>query len=440
MTAGARFALPESDGIGLCKVLGLAISNISMYGIAHTVTATSVTQAFEALVAKTDLYGAIEFVIGDGGLMLNGCPVETARTTGQLLIDQLQKLGVHDFEFTPPVSRSDFNRFMSIIAAPPGSSSVSAGFEAAMAEAKLKSVRVSGVSYARVDKNAPSSPPPSTRRISNAGGSKSFDLDLDMGVEDLGFGTAAPAGTIAPGLTFAATAYLEQKRAADAERQKLLELIRSQGSTLEGRRSLREQLFGAGVTKEEWDDLLLASGAALPAEMQGGTAAETLQRLLMDVDVLASQGTAIAAGRSTEAMRNILEAISREVARLTTETKGQADTLAGKVDSDRETVAQLEAEARARGIGLSLSREELLASLAEINQELAQPLTSALAVIDVLEKGKLGAVTQAQKDVLCVASDGMKRLGKLVAYLTIISGVPETLSPDREVLDDAYEA
>lgn len=438
MTAGAHFALPEADGIYLCKVLGLAISNISMYGIEHSVTATSVAQAFDALVAKTDLYGAIEFVTGEGGLMVNGSPVETARTTGQLLMDQLMKLDVHDFEFQPPVSHGDFNQFMTILAAAPGSLAVSDGFETAMAKAKLKSVRVSGVSYTRVDKNAPPPPPPSTRRTSSAGGSRSFDLDIEMGIEELGAGDAAAAGIPASGLSFAATAYVEQKRAADAERQKLLELIRTQGSSLEGRRALREQLFGAGVTREEWNDLLLASGAALPDELHGGTAVETLQRLLMDVDVLASQGTAIAAGQSSEAMDNILQAISLEVARLVTETQGQADTLAEKVDSDRQTVAQLEAEARARGIGLNLSRDELLASLAEINQELAQPLTAASAVIDVLEEGKLGAVTEAQHDVLHVASDGMKRLGKLVAYLSTISGMPEALSPDREILDDAY--
>ena len=437
MAAMAHFALPEAEGVELCKVLGLAISNISMYGIEHSVTATSVAQAFDALVAKTDLYGAIEFVMGDGGLMVNGSPIETARSTGQLLMDQLTKLAVHDFEFQPPVGRSDFNQFMSILAATPGSPAVLAGFEAAMAEAKLKSVRVSGVSYARVDKNAP---PPSTRRMANAG-RKSFDLDMDLGgLEDLGFGDASPVETPESGMAFAATAYLQQKRAADAERDKLLELIRSQGCSLEGRRALRAQLFDAGVTKQEWDDLLLASGAAIPSQLRGGDAVEALQRLLMDIDLLASQGDAIAEGRSTEAMGDLLEAIGQEVANLVSETKGQVGTLAEKVDADREMVAQLEAEARAQGVGLSLSREELLSSLAEINQELAQPLTATTAVIDVLEEGKLGAVTEAQRDVLSVASEGMKRLSKLVGYLQTISGMPDELEPDREILDDAYSS
>ncbi len=419
-----------------------------MYGMEHSVTATAVTQAFDAVEAKTDLYGAVEFVTGDGGLMVNGSVVETVRTTGQIVMDQLMKLGVHDFEFQPPVSRGEFNQFMSILAAVPGSAAVSAGFEAAMTDAKLTSIRVSGVSYARVNKKEPPPPPPpppspsplSTRRRSNSAGSKSFDLDMDLGLDDLESTEMLAGGESTLGFASVASAYLEQKRAADAQRQELLELIRSKGASLEGRRALREQLFGAGVSKEEWDDLLLASGAALPSGMAGRDAIETLQRLLMDVDLLASQGDAIAAGHNTEAMGSILEAIGQEVARLTTETKREAVTLVDKVDADRETVAILEAEARANGIGISLSRDELLSSLAEINQELTQPLTAASAVVDLLENGHLGDVSMAQKDALGVASRGMVRLGKLISYLSTISGAPEALEPDRTILDDAYAA
>jgi len=126
------------------------------------------------------------------------------------------------------------------------------------------------------------------------------------------------------------------------------------------------------------------------------------------------------------------------VARLASQTKGEVATLAEKVDADREAVAALEAEARAQGVGISLSREELLASLAEINQELAQPLTAASAIVEVLGKGNLGELTDAQQDALDVASQGMARLEKLVSYLSSISGDPETLTPDRAILDDAY--
>jgi len=149
------FALPPGDGLEMCRVLGLAISNVAMYGMAHSVAATTVSEAFELFVEKSDLFGEIEFVLADAGLMINGDVIETERSTGQLLVDQLAKLGVHDFAFVPPLNRGEFTQFALILAAAPGSSSVVSGFEGAIAEAGLKSVRVANVSYARVDKDAP---------------------------------------------------------------------------------------------------------------------------------------------------------------------------------------------------------------------------------------------------------------------------------------------
>jgi hypothetical protein len=61
-------------------------------------------------------------------------------------------------------------------------------------------------------------------------------------------------------------------------------------------------------------------------------------------------------------------------------------------------------------------------------------------VIDMFESGSLGAVTDAQRDVLAVASQSMARLGNLVGYLSKLSGIPEGLSPDRAILDDVYKS
>ncbi|MBT3192900.1 MAG: hypothetical protein HN341_10130 [Verrucomicrobia bacterium] len=440
--SSAGFALPAPEGLEICKILGLAISNVSMYGMEHSVTATSVSQAYDGIVNKADLYGEIEFVLGDAGLMINQSVIETERSTGQLLVDQLTKQGVHDFAFVPPVNRGEFTRFMLILAAAPGSSLVADGFESAVADASMKSVRVANVSYARVDKNAPApdafaSPTPTSRQANPAGGAKSFDLDmdLDMGMDgfSLGDDSLSPSGDLA--VASAAGAYLEQKQAAESRREALLAQIRERGGSPTEREALREQLLAAGLSKSDWFELLAASGVAASAGT--GQAAETLQQLLLDIDVLA-HGDAVSTGQPTPAMTEMLDAISQQVLQLTSQTTQRVDTLAEKVDADRETVAHLENEARARGVGPNLSRDELLGSLAEINQELAQPLSAASAVIDILGGGKLGAVTEAQREVLDVASQGMERLGKLVEYLNKISGMPDGLSPDREILDGAY--
>ncbi len=275
------------------------------------------------------------------------------------------------------------------------------------------------------------------------GGAKSFDLDLDIGMDDFMLGGDALLAPSDLGLVSAASSYLEQKQAAEVHRQKLLDQIKEKGSSQAEIQELRDQLLAAGLTEADWQDLLSASGVS-----QGGQASrpsgsddrasEKLQKLLSEVDALTERGAVTASGESTSVMSSILDAIGNEVQRISAETTEHVDSLADKVDADRETVSHIEEEARAHGIGLSLSRDELLASLSEINQELAQPLTAATAVIDMLGGGTLGDVSDAQRDVLAVASEGMNRLGELVAYLTRISGVPDTLSPDRQILDDAY--
>ena len=437
------FALPPGDGLEMCRVLGLAISNVAMYGMAHSVAATTVSEAYDLFVEKSDLYGDIEFVLADAGLMINGAVVDTERSTGKLLVDQLAKLGVHDFAFTPPLNRGEFTRFALILAAVPGSSAVANGFEAAIAEAALKSVRVANVSYARVDKDAP--PPAASRGTTSSGGAKSFDLALDIGMDDFTLEGEPLAAASDLDLVSAASSYLEQKQAAEENRQTLLDEIRAKGASRAELEALHQQLLSAGLSEADWHDLLISSGAAAQSEFSGKAYAgkesvETLKRLLSSADALAEHGAMISDGKPSAMMSSILESIDREVRQLSLDTTQHVDSLAEKVDADREAVATLEAEARLRGVGPNLSRAGLLASMAEINQELAQPLTAAAAVIDVLESGSLGAVTDAQRDVLAVASQGMARLGNLVGYLSKISGIPEGLSPDRAILDDVYRS
>ena len=444
----SHFALPAPENLEICQILGLALNNISMYGMAHSVTATSVAQAYDCFVGKLDLYGAIEFVYSEAGLLINGVAVETERSTGKLLVDQLVRLKIHDFELSSPISRPEFGRFMSVLASTPGSPEVADGFEAAIAKLGLKSVRVANVSYARVDKDKPLVPDEGSKGkgggfsgaglgSSSSGGAKSFDLDFDLGGDDFMFSSDSSLGGPNLAVTAAASSYIEQKRAADAERNSLLAMIRDAGKDPEALQALRQQLLEAGLTSREWDDLLVSSGALAA----GGNAEqhETLNQLMASVDLLAAEGAALASGgKSTDKMGSILDGIGAAVVRLASQTTGHVDTLAGKVDADRDVVAKLEADARSHGLGLKLSREELLGNLAEINQELAQPLTATSAVIDMLAGGQLGAVSDAQRDVLKVASEGMERLEGLIKYLTRISGMPSDLSPDRQVLNDAY--
>ena len=468
----SKFSLPDSDGLDLCRVLGLAISNVSMYGMEHSVTASSVAAAYDELVAKVDSYGEIDFVLEGAGIIINGCMVDVERTTGQLFVTQLNKIGVHDFAFTAPLNRLDFNRFISIIAASPGIGFLVDGFEAAVGKADLECVRVRNVSYARVDKDADlakmnfgdagcgcgddgrgggvgeAGAGASACGIKSydlggaGGGAKVFDLDMELGAGDVGVvgdvgGGGGASGVVDSAVLVDARSYIEKMRSVECVQRRLMNMVRSAGSA-EARQNLKDQLFGAGFTDGDWLELL--SGCRLTsAEYAADSAAgDMICRMKRKVEEWGAEEFSDANGKCSCAVSDVLDSIALDASRIASRVEGDISTLAGKVDADRETIAMVEHDARTSGIGLNLSRDELLDSLAEINQELMQALTVVSSVTDVLVSEKMGAMTGAQHDVLRVAAEGVGRIQKLISYLNILSGFPETLSPDRNLLDEAY--
>jgi DNA repair exonuclease SbcCD ATPase subunit len=196
--------------------------------------------------------------------------------------------------------------------------------------------------------------------------------------------------------------------------------------------TLRKQLVDSGLSEAEWRALLAEGGGDSGARHDDATIA----RLLSSVEDLAAQQSG--RGADAQAMTLALETIGREVESLIQHTHGKASSLAQRVDADRSTVAEIEQHARDSGIGLQLSRKELLGSLAEINQELVQPLTTSSAMLQMLAAGKMGDLNDSQRDVLKVATEGMERLEKLIAYLQRISGFPVELCPDHALLSDVY--
>ncbi len=448
MTGGKFSSTPgvsAEEGIELCRILGLAISNVSMYGAEHSVTVSAVEAAFNGLKDKAAQYGELEFVMGEAGFLVNGGLIETERTTGQLLVNQLTKLSVHDFTLSAPLSRADFDAFIAVLSSAPGSEILRNGFESAISEANLKTIRVKNISYARVDKDADlekmnfndNGDGTHSYTPDKSSGSKVFDLDMDLdaGMDLSAFGfepVAEPVVQENPSLMDDARKFLEQKQAMQALHSKLANQIKSSEGVSEKRRALKQSLLQSGLSEEDWNDLLLVADDS--ANMNVKTV-DTLCRIRHDIEMLAEQGESVTNGF---AMSNVLDSIGKEIARITSGTKESITTLAGKVDADRETIAKVEQDARESGIGLNLSREELLESLAEINQELGQSLTVVSSVTDILASGKMGHITDAQQAVLSMAIGGIDKIEKLVDYLSRLSGMPEKLSPDKALIDEAY--
>ena len=59
-------------------------------------------------------------------------------------------------------------------------------------------------------------------------------------------------------------------------------------------------------------------------------------------------------------------------------------------------------------------------------------------MIDLLYSGKGGPLTESQRDMLKMASDSVDRVNQLVIFMRRISGLPESYTPDLEIIEDSY--
>lgn len=146
---------------------------------------------------------------------------------------------------------------------------------------------------------------------------------------------------------------------------------------------------------------------------------------------------------SEQQHQRVLEAVTRVRGALsvaTRESERHIAALADQVDADRQAIASIESAARRRGLGIRLTRAELVERYAELNQEIVQPLTVSSGVIDMLSSGKAGELSAAQHDMLRLASESVERVNQLVAYMRRIAGLPASLTPDAEIITDSYRA
>jgi len=457
------FPLPEEEAAGLCRRFGLALGNAAMYGMEHAVTVASQTAAFDCLVSLLDLYGEIEWAMCDDGLLLNGKPVDVSKGMAQTLADQMRRGSLQQFAFCPPPDRREFSNFMAILSAEPGTALIADGVDAALVKAGFRSIRVDKAVYARVgsrtvgkvagtaagtakvpgmEKGIPlmagAKLQPSAGKTKGEGEGKGrvFDLDselleADPGEVADGFAVAAVGGL---DVTAQAVHYLEQRNESRRQHAAMVDRVRGCAGDAGRLEMLRRQLLSSGFAPADWESLLEESGVQDAFTIR--TSDLPIKKLIHNLEQLAAQRSL--GGGDPQSMNHALKAIGKEVDSLIRSTQGQVTTLAQRVDADRGTVAEMERKARASGIGLQLSREELLKSMAEINQELVQPLTTSSALLQLLKSGKVGAISDAQRDLLQTVSDGMDRLEKLFVYLHRISGVPSDLSPDHALLSDVY--
>ena len=230
--------------------------------------------------------------------------------------------------------------------------------------------------------------------------------------------------------------YAKSQREAAASGSQLRQLI----SRMEGDPTqvdaLRARLLEQGIGEDGWQALAVRTGQPnVPAGFGQGSGVDEIKRLTallarLTEAVRDSQAAARPAAPSVAAVQALVNEASRQMTALTPTTKRKIGILQ----------QWLQATTPDPGILPALSRKELLEVLAEIAQELAQPLTVVRAALALLREQEAGATNALHAELLGMVEESSTRMSHLVECLMRIAGMPATLWPNQDILGTVYRA
>ncbi len=197
-----------------------------------------------------------------------------------------------------------------------------------------------------------------------------------------------------------------------------------------------EQQNAIGVSKKELQAFLKERGAEAAENIIKNTAMPQSEWRKIVIDNQSSDKQPhIAAGLNTlatvfEKLESVMRSDSAD-GRKVKDLLGQAtENLDDSIFSTRGKLEDLSKQLKEEGGGTigghgrNMSREELLAALAEVAQELMQPLTAINASLEMMLHGYVGEVTAEQQDMLSLASNSGEHLNFLMNMLVDIVGCP----------------
>ncbi len=230
-----------------------------------------------------------------------------------------------------------------------------------------------------------------------------------------------------------ASEYLRKRKLIEASEERLLRYISRQGSAIDDS-DLKTKLLDGGLSSWNWETLLLSSGA----ETSEGNALESLTKHMPEFkrlhDMLAQLAECFSdvnekSSLSPDEIKKMISQIEERVERLIENTRKRMENLASHVSEER-TGNIIGGEELPKH-----SRRQLLELIAEIVQELCQPLSVIQCSFDVLLTGQVAEVSQAQRELLSMAHRSAKRLDLLIHDLVAIVGTPADLVPKERTKD-----
>lgn len=243
-----------------------------------------------------------------------------------------------------------------------------------------------------------------------------------------------------------ASEYRKKRDAIDSTEKQILRFIKAKGLDSLSESELKEKLQDEGLTLDDWRDLMARSGLLDVGQMEtvdfaGLNVTEHLAGLLQNMSQTLVQpphspGEHAPPPVPGPEVRAAFTAINHEVGSIMT----SATARIGQVMADFQADVKAAREAGKNGqVHYKLSRRRLMTVLAEVGQEICQPLAVVNCAIEMVLNKSLGDVTDPQMEMLKLANDGGLKLKQLADKLMEIAGLPETMNPDADIQDDLFD-
>jgi len=223
--------------------------------------------------------------------------------------------------------------------------------------------------------------------------------------------------------------YTRKLKALEDSEKSILRFMKMQGIDRVQDGALERKLGDEGMDVSQWHKLLAMTDTGADTS-EAERAVTQLASLLdhLEKDVGAAEKAEIPGKLAAD-----LHEVKTQIGVITEQTRMKIDSLARAVQDDMAAADAMEQDARKAGRGPATSRREIVKILAEVVQEIAQPLAVISCSIDMIKTRTLGDVNQGQVDMLNLASESAARIKTLVSNLGGISGPPATMTPDPQI-------
>jgi hypothetical protein len=481
----------HKDVMDLLHIMGQSLNAALLYGLDHKVASSSLDVSFIVATKFMEYHGAIEFSLEGHILLINGVSTEGFPNAGSFTT-RLTDLKLLNFSFQPGFPAGEYRKFFTVLLTPPTKLGDQNGADLVQSLG-LSHVQAKSFSYQRVSEGGSgkgTTPPggngaaehPSfpdlasivsflfdtgvTPSASAGGDIRQLAKDPEKLAELILKTIEARADTTLPqneetlvhliaecvqkvaGQLLADPALKTQKGRKHAK-QTLLLLEKSLAGRLHasvGEASAKVLTARLSELAGEMDLDALAK-QYMKGRRAAGKAGEKIGLLIDRIqadpeqlaelqdhlirDGLTPEGwqeltgkTAARGGASSPEIRDLIAETARQLALLSRITETRLSRLRDKLGAE-DTPRQL-------------SRREVLEILAELTQEISQPLTIVNGTVELIKSLRIGPLNDSQLELLGMVSESGDRMAQLVDSLMRIAGTPATLHPDQDILQTAY--